>query len=104
MNENTVIPLELDDDTIIHLEVLDMGGERDVAFENISFGNVKKQIQRLSTEILESVKSIKPQKASIEFGIGFTLKSGELTSLIVSGEGNSSIKITLEWEASKENK
>jgi hypothetical protein len=40
---------------------------------------------------------VQPKKATVEFGVEVTVKSGKLTALIVEGEGKGNLKITLEW-------
>ena len=40
---------------------------------------------------------MQPKKATVEFGVEVTVKSGKLTALIVEGEGKGNLKITLEW-------
>lgn len=54
--------------------------------------------------IIEFAKSVKSQfakmsasKASIEFGLQFSVESGKVISIITKGTASCNIKVTLEW-------
>lgn len=97
MNEKRIIDVSLDNE-VIHVQVLDYGGEQDVALTIPNMDDVLKDIMIVAKK-LESIKdAITPDEVSVEFGIGMTLKSGRLTSVLVDGEGDASIKVKLTWK------
>ena len=91
-----VIPIKLNDKKIF-AEVSILGGEEDVASKLPSFETVTEAIEDISSHLSSVFDKVKPDKASVEFGIQLTLESGKLAALIVKGQGSSSMKVTLEW-------
>jgi hypothetical protein len=75
--------------------------ERDVLLKQFSFSHIEDSIQTVSNSVLNALKKISPSKVSVELGFEVGVKEGELTALLVKGEGKTSIKVTLEWEAQK---
>jgi hypothetical protein len=82
-----------------YFETSAVGGEEEVAFDIRSFEGVLDAIEGVSQSVLAAVGKVKPSKASVEFGVEVAMESGQLTALIVKGEGKANLKITLEWEA-----
>lgn len=93
-----VIPLKLSDNMTILVEARTLGGEEDVSSKFLSFKPVTDAIEAIATQVDATVSKIKPNKVSIEFGLEVTVKSGELLTLLVSGEKKGNVKITMEWE------
>lgn len=100
MNQRTeLIPVRLKDGSDVMVEVTLLGGEEQVGFrENFTFESITKNIEAISDHLLMAVKAVKPNKATIEFGVEFGVESGQITSFLVKGTGNANVKITLEWE------
>jgi len=71
-------------------------GEEDVAFLP-DFQSVTDAIEGIATAIRNSLEKVKPEKATIEFGVEFGVESGKLTALIVKGSGKANLKISLQW-------
>ena len=42
--------------------------------------------------------TIAPRRASVEFGVSLSMKSGKLAALVFEGQGQASMTVTLEWE------
>lgn len=59
---------------------------------------VKDAIEGISQTVKSSLDQAKPSKASVEFGIELGYESGQLTALIVKGQGKANLNITLEWD------
>lgn len=95
--DKEIVKVELEDGKVICLAVNNQGGEQDVSGIQQKFKQVADDIESFSNVMLNSIKKIKPQKATVEFGLEFTLESGKLVALIADGSFKSNIKITLEW-------
>jgi Trypsin-co-occurring domain 1 len=44
---------------------------------------------------------IKPDKASVKFGLKVAVESGHLTAVVVKGSGEANLEVTLEWSWSR---
>lgn len=65
--------------------------------EPLSIDSVREAIQGLSHVVHEALVAVKPDKATVEFGLEVGLESGKLTALWVKGTGKANLKITLTW-------
>lgn len=79
------------------MEIAIPSGEQDVAFGGLSFNDVTDAIEGISTSLLQSLKKVRPRKATVEFGVEITAESGQLTALLVKGGGHATLKVILEW-------
>ncbi|HYB89251.1 MAG TPA: CU044_2847 family protein [Streptosporangiaceae bacterium] len=59
-------------------------------------------LTELSAMTVDKLKAARPTKATVEFRLGFAVESGRLTSMMVSGRGDASLTVTLEWSGSTE--
>src|SRR5690349_21269319 len=91
------IQVKLANDEIVRVEATVLGGEEEVAFKLPEFKQVTEAIEGIAKSILTSIEKVKPQKASVEFGVEIAVDSGQLTALLVKGSGKANLKITLEW-------
>ena len=66
---------------------------------NLDFDDVAKGVEGLCLSLGAVLKKVAPTKASIEFSVGITAKSGKLTALLLDGAAEGSIKVSLEWSA-----
>lgn len=103
-SRNEIISVQLDDGTSFKVKASALGGNEDVLdLEKIwPFKQVTDTIEGVAKMMLATLQAVKPDKASIEFGVEVALESGALTALVVKGTGTGNLKITLEW--AKENK
>jgi hypothetical protein len=88
------------DGKIIHVQATMLGGEEDVAGGVMSFDGVADALQEVSKIIAITISSVKPEKASVEFGLEIAVESGKLTAMLVKGSGTASLKVKLEWQSS----
>ena len=54
-------------------------------------------LEGIAQAIRSGLEQVTPSKTRVEFGIDLALKNGKLTGLVVEGEANASLKVTLEW-------
>ncbi len=95
-----VVKVQLDDNTIVRVEALPLGGEEDVAFDPLAalpFEQVAGAIEGIASAVAKPLRKVKPKKAQVEFGLAVGLEAGDLTALWVKGSGTANLKITLEW-------
>jgi Trypsin-co-occurring domain 1 len=92
-----IVPVQLPDQVKIQVEATVLGGEEDVSFRVQSFQGVIDAIESIASAMDTAVQKIKPDKASVEFGLEMAIESRELTALLVKGSGTANLKISLEW-------
>ena len=92
-----IVQTTLENGSIISIEVDLLGGEEDVAFTSLPFREVTQAIEGVAESLVNTLKRVKPQRASVELGVSFGIESGALTAVLVKGTGNANLKITLEW-------
>jgi len=93
----TIIPVKMNDGTIMRVQATVLPGGGDVASNLLPFEGVSEAIESISKTIIASFEKVKPRKASVEFGLEVAAESGKLTALLVKGSGTASLKIVLEW-------
>lgn len=74
-------------------------GERDVAavsYKN-SFAEVLPAITGLCEDLSTALKSVRPDKASVEFGIKLEFETSGLLAVLCSSSASADLKLTLEW-------
>jgi hypothetical protein len=94
-----VVRAKLADGTVVQIESRATGPvESDVAAAGpMDFDNVVGSVKSISAALLDGLKTISPDKATLEFGVDVGVESGALTALLVKGTGSATLKITLEW-------
>lgn len=97
-----IVQVKLENGMLIRVEATPLGSrEEDVAFSIRPFKEVTDAIEGIAQSIVSSLEKIRPQKASVEFGLEVGAESGQLTALIVKGSGKANLKVTLEWSQSE---
>ncbi len=94
---NEIVKAKLPNGAYIHIETTLLDGEEDVSFTLPAFKEVTEVIEGIAESVVTSLEKVKPQKASVEFGLEVALESGKLSALLVKGSGTANLKITLEW-------
>ncbi len=95
-----MIETKLANGVSLHIEATVLGGEEKVAAKISSFDNVTDIIEGIADSVVTTLKKVKPQKASIEFGLEVALEAGQLTALLVKGSSTAHLQVTLEWNES----
>jgi hypothetical protein len=87
-------------DTEFYVEVSDSGGPQIVGLgDALSFDGVRDTVDAIASTLGQVWEKVQPNEATVEFGLSLTAKSGKLTGLLVDGEGEASLTITLVWKA-----
>lgn len=80
------------------VRVDDTGGPSPIGLGDVlSFDGVRKTVEEIGSQLSVAWDRVKPSEAVVEFELTLTAKSGKLTGLIVDGEGEGSLKVTLTW-------
>jgi hypothetical protein len=98
-DQTTSVPVKLASGTTIKFQVSKPEtGRRDVAdIGALPFDQVTKALQEIVGNLKETLDRVKPDKASVKFGVEMAVEAGNLTALIVKGSGKGNLEITLEW-------
>lgn len=94
--QTKIISVELSDGTSVKIEAT-LIGDRKINFQTRPFEEVTTAIESLTKEIAEALHKVKPDRASVKFGIEIGIESGKLTALLVKGTSTANLEITLEW-------
>jgi Trypsin-co-occurring domain 1 len=94
--QSRIISVELSDGTNVRVEAT-LIGDRKINFQTRPFNEVTVAIESLTKEIAETLQKVKPDRASVKFGIEIGMEAGRLTPLLVKGTSTANLEITLEW-------
>jgi len=105
-SQSEVVSIQLDNGAIVKVRAPVVGGYEEVLSldDLLPFEEVTNTIEAIAGAITKTFEKIKPDKASVEFGIEVGIDSGTLTTLLAKATGSGNLKITLEWENSKSTK
>ena len=96
-SKTKTIQAKLENGATISIQIGSSRGEEDVAFTLHSFKDVTDTVEGIAESLMISLKKVKPQQASVEFGLEVGVESGHLTALLVQGTSTAHLKITLQW-------
>jgi hypothetical protein len=96
--------LEHDDDPEQDVGILDVfrSKAREEPGGGFSFENVTSSVTALAEAMTRALKAVAPDEGEVEFGIDVGVESGQLTSLLVKGTGNATLKVRLLWKKGDE--
>jgi hypothetical protein len=92
-----IVKAALDNGTTIRIEATSLGGEERIAYGISSFKEVTDAVEGIAQAVVTTLKKVKPQQASVEFGVQIGVESGQLTALLVKGTGTANLKIIMQW-------
>lgn len=85
--------------TTFFVEVAESGGVGTVGLNDVmSFDGVADTVKAVARSLSSAWSSVKPDEATVEFGLKLTGKTGKLTGLLVEGGGEATLKVTLTWK------
>ena len=68
-------------------------GRKDIFF----YEDVSGTLEGIARMVRSGLEKVKPSKTTVELGIQLAVSNGKLTSLIVEGKAEASLKVTFEW-------
>lgn len=102
VQEAHIVQVKLPNGAIVGVEAT-LAGEEDlrIALETFSFDGVTKAIEGMLGALWDTLRKVRPQKATVEFGFEAGIQNGQLTGIFVKGTGKANLKVTLEWSGSQ---
>ena len=91
------VKIDLGDGATAYVEVPSFRGEV-AAGAAFPFDQVLGTIRAISSKLNDTLRQVRPSKASITYGIELAVENGSLMATIVLGTGSASFEITLEWD------
>lgn len=97
-----VVEVKLPNNTVALVRVVDEDGpsgpaQKVSAKEVFDLEHVSGPLEGIAQAVRSGLEKAKPDKTTVELGIQLAVKSGKLTSLLVEGQADASLKVTLEW-------
>jgi hypothetical protein len=98
--DRSIVEVELPNGATALVQAIDAGGGAVKAGRagKSDISGVMGVLEGMSAAIRSALVEAAPDKVCVEFGLELAIKSGALTAMLVSGEGNASLKVTLEWQ------
>lgn len=100
MSQTKIVPIKLNDGTIMNIEATRVGNEEEEIAEIdrfFQFSDATTQITSISREIVDSAKKIDLDKICVKMGFEIGIESGKLIALLAKGTAKANLEITLEW-------
>jgi hypothetical protein len=91
-----VLPIDIGGRTVMAV-VRVQGGEEDVASHALSFADFTQGLEAVASQLAVVVEKVKPDQASIEFGVSLALEGGKLVALLFDASATGSLSVTLTW-------
>jgi hypothetical protein len=67
--------------------------------DTFDFDQVSGTLEGISQAIRSGLKKARPSKTTVELGLQLAVRNGKLTGLLVDGQVQASLRVTLEWAA-----
>lgn len=85
------------------VEVVDSGPVQVGAKRSaLPFDGLRETLQAVAEEVTAVWRRVRPDEATVEFGLSATAQTGKLTGLVVDGGAKAAFKVTMTWRASAE--
>ena len=96
----SVVPVKLPNGAIAAVEITARASEATVSGGAglLNADNLGPAIEGYARLALDALKAVSPKKCELELNFAVTLEGGALTALLVKGNADASIKLTLIWE------
>ncbi|HEV2635382.1 MAG TPA: CU044_2847 family protein [Actinocrinis sp.] len=80
------------------VQIAESGGPQPVGAQAAySFDGVRDTVEAVAGQLAEVWRKVRPDEASVEFGLCIAAKSGKLLGLLVDGGTEAALKVTLTW-------
>jgi hypothetical protein len=92
------ISVKLPSGRLVAVEVSSIDDRQPVSvLDALPLDDVLATVGDIAVAMHGAIEAVRPQEATIEFGVDVTLESGQLTTLLVKGSGKGTLKISLKW-------
>jgi hypothetical protein len=97
-----VVEVVLPNGTVALVQAADLDGGGQVAEKvawpaSFDFAQVTGTLEGVAQAIRSGLKKAAPSKTTVELGIALAVRNGKLTALLVEGQADVSLTVTLEW-------
>ncbi len=89
-------------DAVFEVEVAGTGPANIGIGEALSFDGVRDTIEALASEIGKVWAKVKPDEATVVFGLALDARTGRLTGLLLDGKASANFTISITWKATPE--
>lgn len=94
--QSRIISVELADATVVKVEVTSVGSSK-IGLQTRPFSEATTAIESLTKEIAETIQKVKPDQATVRFGIEIGVDAGKLTAVLAKGTSAANLEIILQW-------
>ena len=70
--------------------------------EALSFDGVRETLLAVAEQVVSVWRQVRPDEATVEFGLSASAQTGKLTGLVVDGGAQAAFKVTMTWRAGGE--
>jgi Trypsin-co-occurring domain 1 len=100
--DDGVVQVVLPNKTVALVHVVDMdqaGGPAEKVGWKDAFDleHVSGMLEGIAQAIRSGLDQVKPTRTTVELGIDLAVRSGKLTGMLVEGQADAALKVTLEW-------
>ncbi|WP_112139150.1 CU044_2847 family protein [Glycomyces dulcitolivorans] len=97
-----LVPVKIGD-AEFYVEAVDPddGGLAPISDEEIepqTFEGIRRTVEAVTGELVQAWEQVRPDEATVTFGVAASLKSGKLTGLLFDAKGEASLQVTLTWK------
>jgi hypothetical protein len=97
-----VVEVVLPNKTVALVQVVELDEGRGPAEkvgwkDTFDFEHISGTLEGIAQAIRSGLAKVTPTKTTVELGIELAVKNGVLTGLLVEGQANASLRVTLEW-------
>ncbi len=94
--QSRIISVELADGTVVKVEATSIGSSK-MGLQTRPFSEATTAIESLTKEIAETIQKVKPDQATVRFGIEIGVDAGKLTAVLAKGTSAANLEIILQW-------
>ena len=104
MVDKILIPAEISDGKIVVISVVDADGstisvsEEDVIVLPPGLDEAFQAINAFSVRLRTEIEGAAPDRAKVEFSIGFAMHDARITPIVMDDKSTGAITVTLEWD------
>jgi hypothetical protein len=99
--DRSIVEVELPNGVTALVQAIDAGGGAAKAAHvgRLDLSALTGTLEGMSMAVKSALAKAAPDTVSVEFGLELAMKSGALTAMLVGGEANASLRVTLEWQS-----
>ncbi len=87
----------------LQVQSVDEDGLRSVGLgDRLDLEAALADVAKIASKVTGALEAVAPSKIGVEFGVGFEVEAGKLTSWVVDSKGSCTLTVKLEWDRTKE--